>query len=340
MDDLNPAAGGMQSDCEKPFAPSWGGRPRGRPKGARNKTTIAIEALLDGAAEALTRKLIETALAGDGVALRFCVGRLLPARHDRPVAFDLPEIAGAGDLVKAARAILAACAGGMLSPREATEVMDLMTAVQALEVGDAETRVTESERKQQARSAKTSRDRAAQCDRRASRPARAGRSRREAFDVSGCEIERGIRVPRPVPCKSPVFNSLSPTPAADRNLQETLAGLGDRGDALTNDGGRMTDDRLRGQLFHQSSVLRLPPSDRDSMTLAVMPRMRPMHDAAKNTSAPTPTTATMTAISSVRQSGCPPACPSAVMAPGPAISDSDGVTPLERDDFCSSRHAA
>jgi hypothetical protein len=64
MDDLNPAAG----------APPSGGSPRGRPKGTRNKTTIAIETLLEGAAEALTRKLVETALAGDGVALRFASG--------------------------------------------------------------------------------------------------------------------------------------------------------------------------------------------------------------------------------------------------------------------------
>ena len=126
MDDLDPAAGTMPSGWETPLMSPSGRRSRGRPKGARNKTTIAIEALLDGAAEALTGKLIETALAGDGVALRFCLGRLLPARRDRPVAFDLPEIAGAGDLVKAARAILAACAGGVLSPREATDVMGLI----------------------------------------------------------------------------------------------------------------------------------------------------------------------------------------------------------------------
>src|ERR1700693_4101643 len=164
MDDLNPAAGAMQRGGETPWAPPWGGRRRGRPNGARNKTTIAVEALLDGAAEALTGKLIERALAGDGATLRFCVGRLLPPRRDRPVAFDLPEIAGAGGLVEAARAIPAACAGGILSPREATEVMDLIAAVRAIEMGCVQTSVTELERRLQASAAKAARDRAAQWD--------------------------------------------------------------------------------------------------------------------------------------------------------------------------------
>ncbi len=42
----------------------------GRPKGACNKTTQAIATLLYGEAEAITRKAIEMALDGDGLALR------------------------------------------------------------------------------------------------------------------------------------------------------------------------------------------------------------------------------------------------------------------------------
>jgi hypothetical protein len=40
----------------------------GRPKGARHRTTLAIEAILDGEAEALTRTAIELAKAGDTTA--------------------------------------------------------------------------------------------------------------------------------------------------------------------------------------------------------------------------------------------------------------------------------
>ena len=42
----------------------------GRPKGSQNRTTRMIEALLEGEAEAIGRKCIEKAKAGDPVALR------------------------------------------------------------------------------------------------------------------------------------------------------------------------------------------------------------------------------------------------------------------------------
>ena len=42
----------------------------GRPKGARNKVTVAVESLLDGEGEGLTRKAIELAMKGDTTALR------------------------------------------------------------------------------------------------------------------------------------------------------------------------------------------------------------------------------------------------------------------------------
>ena len=45
------------------FKPGQSGNPAGRPKGARNKTTLAVEALLDGDAEALTREAIEKSRA-------------------------------------------------------------------------------------------------------------------------------------------------------------------------------------------------------------------------------------------------------------------------------------
>ena len=63
-----------------PFEPGQSGNPAGKAKGTRNKVTLAIEALLDGEAEALTRKAIELAKAGDMAALRLCMDRLAPPR--------------------------------------------------------------------------------------------------------------------------------------------------------------------------------------------------------------------------------------------------------------------
>ena len=46
------------------FSKGRSGNPRGKPQGARHRTTLAAEALLDGEAEGLTRKAIEMALSG------------------------------------------------------------------------------------------------------------------------------------------------------------------------------------------------------------------------------------------------------------------------------------
>jgi len=79
----------------------------GRPLGARNKATLAALALLEGEAEALTRKAVELALAGDTVALKLVLDRLLP--KGRAIRLDLPlrtlaDLDDAGDTVRAALA--------------------------------------------------------------------------------------------------------------------------------------------------------------------------------------------------------------------------------------------
>ena len=108
------------------FQPGVSGNPAGRPKGARNKSTLAAEALLDGEAEALTRKAVEMALGGDTVALRLCLERLMPPRRDRPVAVPLPQIASPEDATKAAGAVLAAVAEGSVTPSEAVVLTNLI----------------------------------------------------------------------------------------------------------------------------------------------------------------------------------------------------------------------
>jgi hypothetical protein len=127
----------------RPFQP---GNP-GKPKGARHKVTQAMDALLDGEAEALTRKAISTALGGDTVAMRLCLDRLSPARKDRPAAFALPAIESTADVVKASAAILQAVASGELTPSEAAELGKLVEAhVRAIEATELQARLERLER--------------------------------------------------------------------------------------------------------------------------------------------------------------------------------------------------
>ena len=102
------------------------GNPAGRPSGARNKATLAVEALLDGEAENITRKAIERALEGDTTALRLCMDRIAPARRDRHITFAVPLIDSAADAVKAQGAIIEAAAAGEITPSEASELAELV----------------------------------------------------------------------------------------------------------------------------------------------------------------------------------------------------------------------
>ena len=74
----------------------------GRPKGARNKKTIAITSLLEGQSEALMQTAITKALNGDSIALRLCMERIAPAPKDQSVSFNLPDMRNALDASEAA----------------------------------------------------------------------------------------------------------------------------------------------------------------------------------------------------------------------------------------------
>ena len=113
----------------------------GRPKGSRNKATLAIESLLQGQAEALTQTAVKKALEGDSMALRLCMERIAPAPKDQPVSFSLPKMHNALDASEAAR-VLTAVSEGELTPIEATRVMGLIDSYRrTLELTEIEERL-------------------------------------------------------------------------------------------------------------------------------------------------------------------------------------------------------
>lgn len=134
----------------RPWPKGVSGNPKGCPAGSRHRVTLAVQALLDGEGEALTRRAVEAALGGDMVALRLCLERICPAPKDRPVRVKLPEVRSAADLPGVTSAILAAVAGGRLTPGEAQAVAGLVEAHRrALEVADIEQRLAALEAKQE-----------------------------------------------------------------------------------------------------------------------------------------------------------------------------------------------
>src|SRR5215211_4476584 len=146
-------SGEDQSDRgRRPGNPAWqpgvSGNPDGKPKGARNRTTVAMEALLEGDAEAITQKAIELAKGGDITAIRLCLDRLCPPRKDRYVSFAIPPLNSAADASRAAAAIVTAVASGELTPSEAAELGRLVESyARTLEATEFEERLTALKRK-------------------------------------------------------------------------------------------------------------------------------------------------------------------------------------------------
>ncbi len=137
----------MMADTK--FKPGQSGNPNGRPRGSRHKTTLAIENLLDGEGEEITRKAIELAKGGDMAAIRICLDRLAPPRKDRHIEFTLPKMEKASDAAEASAAIVEAVALGELTPSEAGELMKIVESyARSLQVSDFEARLErlESER--------------------------------------------------------------------------------------------------------------------------------------------------------------------------------------------------
>ena len=121
----------------------------GKPKGTRHRTTQAVEALLDGEAEALTRKAVALAMEGDTTALRLCLERIAPPRREAPVTVDIPVIETAVDLPRAIAALLQAAGRGDLTPGEAGRLAALVgEAGKALELHDIESRLQRLEEQQ------------------------------------------------------------------------------------------------------------------------------------------------------------------------------------------------
>ncbi len=127
------------------FPPGQSGNPAGRPRGSRNRRTIAEE-LLDGSAESLVKRAIEMAGGGDKLLLRMWIERIMPKAKQAPVAFQLPPVACAADALKALGHIVQGVGDGELPAGDATELGKLVGIVsQVARETDHELRIAKLE---------------------------------------------------------------------------------------------------------------------------------------------------------------------------------------------------
>jgi hypothetical protein len=126
----------------RPFVRGSSGNPAGRPVGARNRSTVAMQALFEGEAEAIGRKAIDLALAGDPVALRLVVERLLSPARERTIGVPMPELKTPADLPAAVAQLLRHVAAGELTPSEGERLTGLLGAWrQSVELVDLSKRI-------------------------------------------------------------------------------------------------------------------------------------------------------------------------------------------------------
>ena len=130
------------------FQKGQSGNPAGRPRGIRNKQTIAAEKLFAEDAEALARVAIELAKAGDISALRLCLDRICAPHRHRPVVFDMPPLGVAADAVGAMGTIMEGIADGDLSAQEAAGLARVIQGfTKALDTFDLDKRTIDLERR-------------------------------------------------------------------------------------------------------------------------------------------------------------------------------------------------
>lgn len=114
----------------------------GRPKNCRNIATRVLEELLDGESEAISRKCIELAKAGDMTAIRLLMDRTIAPRKDRPTPFDMPEIKSAEDTAGAICSVLNEVAAGSMTASEGDAIVKIIGAYASnLEIGNIQKRL-------------------------------------------------------------------------------------------------------------------------------------------------------------------------------------------------------
>ncbi len=129
-------------NAEGQFLKGQSGNPAGRVPGTRNRATMIVEQLLDGASPELARDALSMARSGDSPLMRQILRSIIGPRRHRPSSFALPPLRNAADVAPAIAAIVAAAAEGAISTAEASEISQVIERyMRAVEAGEIEARL-------------------------------------------------------------------------------------------------------------------------------------------------------------------------------------------------------
>jgi hypothetical protein len=116
--EIEPPENSGKIQAKGKYKKGYSGNPQGKPKGARNKSTLAAEAFLEGSLENICKKIEEEALNGNMQAAKMILERFLPTRKDRCIEIDLPSIDTFEDVVNAVGFIVNTVGRGKITPSE------------------------------------------------------------------------------------------------------------------------------------------------------------------------------------------------------------------------------
>ena len=132
------------------WKPGESGNPRGKPKGAINKTTRLALELFEGGIKNIAEVVIKQAQDGDLTAARLVLDKLVPNARERAVELPgLPSTENPAGVAEAQAAILQAVASGDLTPGEAATLSGIVeNRRKAIETLELEQRIKAIEERQ------------------------------------------------------------------------------------------------------------------------------------------------------------------------------------------------
>jgi hypothetical protein len=114
----------------------------GRPPGARGKAALLAEQLIDADCAGIVEQLVTAAKGGDVAAAKVLLDRLLPAKRDRHIEYQLSPINSAADAAAAINHILAGVGAGELTASEGDALVKMVeSAAKVIEISLLEARV-------------------------------------------------------------------------------------------------------------------------------------------------------------------------------------------------------